>query len=143
MPSSRCSILDGMLEQKMRNHSSFAAWTVGLVLAVATTGALATTYDLKNDFSNVSNPNGAWSFKTGATLLTHFPQPSDGNTLNPAAGNGYWGVGSSFNTLTPEIIKTTTNGSGAPPFTDADFLAGDVIAHSTNPGGGAFHIDWT
>ena len=118
-----------------------------IVIAVAACGlpaaAQAVTYNLAADFSNAANPNGVWSFTQGATLLAHQAQPSDGNTLNPAAGNGFYGVGPTFSTA-PFVIKVTQNGAATSPYNNGDFLAGDVIAHATNPGaGGPFFINWT
>lgn len=127
----------------MQRLGIVAVGVVAVCMFLFASSALATTYDLNGDFSNASNPNGVWSFKTGTTLLTHFAQPSDGNSINGAAGNGYWGIGSNFTSFTPEIFKTTASGSAVPPYTNADFLAGDVVAHSTNPGGGAFTVNWT
>lgn len=70
-------------------------------------------------------------------------QPTDGNTLNPAAANGYFGVASNFSSV-PFILETSQDGASTSPYTDDDFLAGDIIAHSTSPGGGApLFIDWT
>jgi hypothetical protein len=122
---------------------TFRPITLGLAATLFTTLAQATTvYSLAGDFSNASNPNGAWSFTQGSTPLAHF-FPSTPNGLNPALANGYWGTGSDLNTNTPEVGKTTLNGS-AVGYTDADFLSGDVILHSTNPGtGAAVAVNWT
>ena len=58
--------------------------------------------------------------------------------------NGYWGTGSNLNVNTPEVAKTTANGSATGAYTDADFLSGDVILHSANPGSGnPLFINWT
>lgn len=111
--------------------------------AAAAVPAHAVTYDLAADWSDVSNPNGAWSYTQGATPLAHFAQPGDGNSLNPAAGSGFWGVGPTF-TSAPFLIRTTQNGSATAPYNDGDFQAGDVIVHATNPGAGApVFINWT
>jgi hypothetical protein len=103
----------------------------------------ATVYDLSGDFSNASNPNGVWSFTQGSAPLAHY-FPSTANSINPALTNGYWGTGSDLNNNTPEVAKVTANGSTTSVYTDADFLTGDVILHSTNPGAGApVFINWT
>ncbi len=104
--------------------------------------ALATVYTLGGDFSNANNPNGVWSITQGTTLLTHYPQPSDGNSLDSAAANGFWGVGGSFNTDVPFVLQTTEDGSATGSFNNNDFLTGDVIAHSPNSGAPLF-INWT
>jgi hypothetical protein len=111
-------------------------------LMLCATGHAATTYSLGGDFSNSLNPNGAWAFRQGSTALAHF-LPSTSNATNLALSNGYWGTGSDLNTNTPEIGKVTVNGVATGGYTNADFLAGDVILHSTNPGtGAAITVDW-
>ena len=104
----------------------------------------ATVYDLSGDFSNASNPNGVWSFTQGSTPLAHYAS-STANTINPALANGYWGTGSNLNVNTPEVAKVTVDGSTLTGgYSDADFLTGDVILHSTNPGTGEpLFINWT
>ena len=105
--------------------------------------AEAATYDLSSDFSNAANPNGVWSFTKGSILLSHYPQPVDSNTLNPAAANGYWGTGANFWSA-PFVIQASQDGSATAPYSSNDFLTGDVIAHSTNPGSGdPLFINWT
>ena len=114
---------------------------MALAMGATATPAFATTYSLSGDFSNVSNPNGVWSFSRGATNLTHFAQPANGNPLDSAIGNGYWGVGSDYNST---VMKVTTNGAATGSYTNNDFLVGDVILHSTNPGGaGDVFVNWT
>jgi hypothetical protein len=44
---------------------------LALVVSVAAQ-AQASTFNLSTDFSDSVNPNGAWSFTQGTTLLTHF-----------------------------------------------------------------------
>jgi len=113
-----------------------------LSLSVFTSQA-ATIYDLRNDFSNTANPNGAWSYTQGSSTLLSHVQPTDGNSLNPAAANGSFGVGTHFQTA-PLIIQTSQNGAATSPYSNNDFLVSDIIAHSTNPGSGAnFFINWT
>ncbi len=103
----------------------------------------ATVYDLHSSFSNTSNPNGVWSYKQGSTLLPHQAQPTDGNALNAAAANGYFGVGNTF-TSAPFVLQASQNGAATSAYTNNDFQTGDILAHSTNPGSGLpFFIDWT
>jgi hypothetical protein len=107
------------------------------------TSQAATIYNLRNDFSNTANPNSAWSYTQGNSTLPSRVQPTDGNSLNPAAANGFFGVGTNFQTA-PFIIQTSQNGAATSPYSNNDFLVGDIIAHSTNPGSGAnFFINWT
>lgn len=122
-----------------RMLASIAVSCLALSAAPLTAGVV---YDLGSDFSNASNPNGAWAFLQGSTPLSHFAQPGDSNGLNATAENGYWGVGSNFNSA-PTVIKVTQDGANTPTYNSGDFLAGDVIAHSTNPGGADLLITWT
>ena len=103
--------------------------------------AQAVTFNLATDFSNVSNPNGAWSFTRGTALMVHQPAASTGNPFDLAATNGYWGSSTDYNSM---VSKVTVNGSAAAPYTNGDFLAGDVVIHSSNPGTfDALTINWT
>jgi len=96
-----------------------------------------------SDFSNTSNPNGVWSYVQGSTALPLQSQPTDSNALNPAAANGYFGVATNFSTA-PFVFETSQDGASTSPYTNDDFLAGDVLAHSTTPGTGAnLFIEWT
>lgn len=128
----------------MFDRLTLARATVALSFVAGISFAQATTlYSLSGDFSDTQNPNGAWSFTQGAVALTHQTPLANGNPLIPALGNGYWGTGPDLYVNTPEIAKVTANGSAAGG-TDEDFLIGDVILHSTNPGtGDAMKVNWT
>ncbi|MES2288402.1 MAG: PEPxxWA-CTERM sorting domain-containing protein [Pseudomonadota bacterium] len=108
-------------------------------LALAITGsAHAATYDLAANFSNASNPNGAWSY--GSPALAHFAQPTTANSLNSAAADGYWSSGADF-FAAPFILRTTANGVSTGAYNNGDFLAGDVLVHGPNDGS-AVAINW-
>jgi hypothetical protein len=114
-----------------------------LALGAMTSQAATVTYDLASDFSDTDNPNGVWSFDQGTTPLPFRNAPTDSNALNGAAENGYFGVASDFSTA-PFILQATEDGSSATGYSDDDFVTGDVLVHSTSPGGGApVFIDWT
>lgn len=122
------------------NRNGFATC---LFAAFSAAAGAATSYDLATDFSNAANPNGAWSFTQGATALTHFATPVDSNPFNASAGDGYWGVGPDFSIYTPEVVRTTADGTASGQTTE-DWKSGDVVVHSTNPGTGAqLLINWT
>ena len=105
--------------------------------------AQAATYNLSGDWSDAANPNGAWSFVQGSTPLGHQTSCSPGNGFTNSLGNGFWGAGCDLNTNTPEIARVTANGLASGQTLD-DWLAGDVILHSTNPGTGApIAVQWT
>jgi hypothetical protein len=111
---------------------------VASVLSGVASGAI---YDLADDFSEVANPNGTWSFTRGADLLNKFTS-SNPNAINAVAANGFWGVGAASN-YESSILKTTGNGVDAAGYTNNDFLLGDILVHGTNPGGAPILITWT
>ncbi len=122
---------------------TFLSYAVLLCATLLASTATAQVFNLSDDYSDAVNPNGVWGYNQGATSLPHFPQPMDGNALNPAAANGFWGASPSFS-FTPIVIKVTQDGSATAPYNNGDFLLGDVIAHATNPGaGGDLIITWT
>ena len=128
-----------MFSHRMAGRA-LAACTLAMA---ATVPAHAVIYDLAADWSDAANPTGPWSYTQGTGPLSHFAQPVDGNPLNAAAVSGYWGTGATFASA-PFLIKTTQNGGATPSYSDGDFLAGDVIVHSTNPGSGSpAFINWT
>ncbi len=111
-----------------------------LALCLASPAVAATTYSLAGDFSQTTNPNGAWSFTQGNTALGRFT-PS---TPSPVLADGYWGVGNNLASDTPWVARAAVNGAAAPPSTNNDFLAGDIIIHSTNFSAGAsVFVRWT
>ena len=125
--------------QRVRWELFAAMFVIGLMAGPAR--AIVVVYDLRLDFSDTNNPNGAWAYHKGTNLLSHFspvPQP----TLAAAVANGYWGDTSS--SLNSSIMKTTANGSSTGLWSNNDFLAGDVLVRTTDPStGGAVIVTWT
>ena len=109
-------------------------------LLAAPAKAAIVVYDLGLDYSDTLNPNGVWSFAQGNTLLTHFtPVPT---SLAPAVANGYWGTNAS--NLNSSVMLSTAGGSAAPPLTNFDFIAGEVLVGTTDAStGGPVDIRWT
>lgn len=116
------------------------ALAVTVCLFAAPAHGAIVVYDLGLDFSDTLNPNGVWSFTQGNTLLTHFtPVPT---SLAPAVANGYWGTDAS--NLNSSVMLSTAGGSAAPPLTDFDFIAGEVLVGTTDAStGGPVDIHWT
>jgi PEP-CTERM motif len=122
----------------MKMFLKSALLTSALILAVP---AQAQTYNLATDYSNTNNPNGVWSFTRGATPMVKQPAQSTGNPFDLAATNGYWGSSTDYNS---SVSKVTVNGTAAAPYNNGDFLAGDVIIHSSNPNTfSPLTINWT
>ena len=120
------------------SRSHIVAILVGLAALAVPAMAQAQVYSLSGDWSDATNPNGAWAYGPG---LSHFAQPAVANSFNSAAANGYWGAGSDFFT-SPFMVKVTTNGSATGAYNDNDFLVGDVVVHSPNSGA-PVAITWT
>ncbi|CAN5415013.1 hypothetical protein BH09PLA1_BH09PLA1_19820 [soil metagenome] len=115
----------------------FATIVIGLAFASI---AQAVTYNLTSEFSDANNPNGVWSYRRGTTLLPH-NNNAGANAINAVATNGFWGDSSDYNST---VFRTTGPGSAASGYNDNDFLAGDVVAHSTNPSGSSdINVTWT
>ncbi len=111
-----------------------------LALCLATPAVAATPYSLAGDFSQTTNPNGVWSFTQGNVALGRF-LPS---TPSAVLADGYWGVGSNLAADTPWVARAAVNGAAAPPSSNNDFLAGDIIIHSTNfSAGDSVFVRWT
>jgi hypothetical protein len=118
----------------------FCLSVVAVYLLAAPAQAAVVVYDLGLDFSNALNPNGVWSFTQGNTLLTHYtPVPT---SLAPALANGYWGTNAA--NLNSSVMLSTAGGSAAPPLTNFDFIAGEVLVGTTDAStGGPVDINWT
>jgi hypothetical protein len=109
-----------------------------LVVALSAAAASAQTFNLAADFSETANPNWQWTFVRASTPLQkfmHSPHP-----LNPAAANGFWGIGpnSQYESAVLKVTADATLVGG----TVNDFLAGDVVVHGSNPGNGDLEIRW-
>ena len=91
------------------------------VIAICLPGvAGATTYDLKTDWSDASNPNGAWSFYQGNVPLSHIANWAG------LSGQNAWARAASGLGHVPAWLKATNNVSFAP------FSTGDIIFHPTS-----------
>lgn len=112
--------------------------TLGSLLAV---GANATLYDLKTDWSDSVNPNGVWAYREGVNALPHVAswQSTLGGWATAQQG---WAKSENGNDRLPFIFKS----NGSETFAH-DFLAGDIVMHSTDGtngvGSGPGNIAWT
>ncbi|MFA5252557.1 MAG: PEP-CTERM sorting domain-containing protein [Phycisphaerae bacterium] len=89
-----------------------------LLLSVGVKTANGTVFNLANDWSDVQNPNGAWSLNYNDTIISnHFYQ----------AAQGYWG---NYTSLDGSFSKAVYN------HTSHDWLIGDVAIHALSIGGG-------
>jgi hypothetical protein len=101
---------------------------LGVVALEARSGP--TVYDLRADWSEVSNPNGAWSIREGANALPHV------NSWQSALGGWSvaqpaWARSENGNNRLPVWMKS----NGSETFA-RDWIAGDVVVHSTDGSNG-------
>lgn len=110
-----------------------------LALGLPDTSHGQVVFDLKTQWSNVSNPNGAWSYRHGASILPAVP--SWQSTI------GGWSVaqpGWAHSANGSDRFPFWFQSNGSETFTH-DFMAGDVVVRSQDgfdPGGNA-SVTWT
>jgi len=100
----------------------------------------AIAYDLRTDWSNLANPNGAWSYNAGAVALPYTASwPGD---LFSAPQPG-WGGTVPFSTLVPVWFRSSATPLSIPGF---DWQIGDVVVHTqdevSGPGLGLANVTW-
>jgi hypothetical protein len=126
----------------MKNKLSASLLTL-LATSVFPSQAGTVSYDLASQWANNSNPNGAFSFKQGNSLLPYQSSfAALGALALPGLTNGY-APGDVPGNFLPVIGQASGNGESA-----NDYIAGDVVFHTVdslngNPAAGQFNIDWT
>ncbi len=121
----------------------FASLLTLLAVGILPLQAGTISYDLASQWVNNSNPNGAFSFKQGNSLLPYQSSLAGlGALALPGLTKGY-APGDVPGNFLPIIGQASGNGESA-----NDYIAGDVVFHTVdgfngNPAGGQFHIDWT
>lgn len=124
-----------------------ASLAIGLPLATVPLTASVITYDLTVDEdANAGNlnPDGVWTFLSGASVLSHTSIPASGSCFS-----GYAGLSSVYalNNVAGNCIPAFAVATGTGPGSGADFQTGDVIVHSqdnTNgSGNGQAFVTWT
>lgn len=102
---------------------------------------MATVFDLKTDWSDSNNANGAWSYREGVNLLPHVAswQSSLGGWTSAQPG---WAKSENGSDRLPFIFKS----NGTETFSH-DFIEGDIVMHtwdaSNGTGNGQGNIVWT
>lgn len=115
------------------SHRSPSRMSAVLAALCLTTAASAEIFDLKADFSLTNNPNGPWSYNLGDAPLTALvanwggvPTLTAWTTTPASVVPPAWGIASS------DVIGAH------------DWVAGDVVGHSTNGIGSApATVAWT
>ena len=99
------------------------------------------TYDLKTQWSNTVNPNGVWTYRQGSTALPKVAwwQRNLGGFATAQPG---WAKSEDGNNRIPFWFK-----SSATPTFAHDWLAGDIVVHTTDSGNGVgngpANVIWT
>ncbi len=113
---------------------------MSLTIILGARDVRAVTYDLNADWSDVSNPNGVWSYNEGSNAMPHVAawDPTDEGGTQPA-----WAVSGvkSSQEFLPVWFKSVLN----EPFTH-DWTIGDVVTHTTDANGighGPANVTWT
>jgi hypothetical protein len=107
--------------------------------------ASAASFDLGGDWSDTSNPNGAWTLREGSNPLT----TSQAGWAGFAASEEAWAPGVNSNPFLPGWFKSDADGSAATHCNNANcnWLANDVVVHTTDPangtGQGEANVIWT
>jgi hypothetical protein len=111
-----------------------------IVVALFLPGTVwALSWDLKTDWSNTSNPNGAWSYMANNSLLPYQTNWGLG------AGQGAWAFDSTPNLYhVPVLLKVV---AGESLDNNYDFEAGDIAIHTNDnariPDVGPANVVWT
>ena len=79
-------------------------------------------FDLQNDWSTNSNPNGVWTYRAGSQVLPAFTWYDSLQSAQPSWGDPY--PPTSPSTI-PAWFRSLEN-----PLSGLDWLAGDVVVHS-------------
>jgi hypothetical protein len=99
--------------------------------------SMVTVYDLKTDWSDTTNPNGAWSLREGANVIT----PSVAN-WHGYKGQRAWAKAAAGSGHIPLFLKVSVAG-----FEAKQAEIGDLIVHAQDdfggPGLGQAQIVWT
>ena len=118
-----------------------ASVMVALICPSLPTVSAAVINDLKTDWSDLANPNGAWSYREGNNLLPHAADwqglSGDFTGVQPA-----WARAETGNTNLPSWMKIASP-AGIPN----DWQLGDIVTHTTDGfngiGSGLSNVIWT
>ena len=123
----RARAMTGVIVMRVLKMAAATAMALGMACSVQ-----AATFDLAADWSSISNPNGVWTLRQGTSALGAVPnwQGLADTAWAPSNANG---------SFLPAFFKASANGpinglSGG--CSTCDWLAGDVIVHTTDPANG-------
>jgi hypothetical protein len=137
-------LIGDQIQLNIVKSSTTDADFAGVNLSIVQDVIVATEqWDLKADWSDTQNPNGAWSYLEGADLLPHVSAWTSAqgsfNGDQPA-----WAVTANEQSFLPGWFKSSVT----PTFT-VDWQIGDVITHALEPnnccglGNGEGSVVWT
>ena len=112
----------------------------GILAAGCSSLASASTWNLKSDWSNVSNPNGPWSLNQGSTPLPLVSNFTAAGT-SPIPAQPAWAPSNNAGNFLPLFFQPQATATGY------DWAVGDVVVHSQDyangPSNGFANITWT
>lgn len=98
--------------------------------------AAAQVYDLKTDWSDTVNPNGAWSYNVGNTVL---PRVADWAPATAPGAQPAWAAAPAGRGHIPVWFRSVDRWTGIEP--------GDIVGHTDDPfngaGRGEANVTWT
>ncbi len=114
---------------------------IALLASLTRPASAGTVYDLTADWSDSVDPNGVWSYREGGDPLPHV--------------SAWQGLSGDFTSAQPAWARSAVGTSNLPCFFKSsadvgivhDWLAGDVVCHTTGPfngiGSGIANVTWT
>ena len=110
------------------------------------TRSFALTYSLVDDWSNISNPNGPWSYNAGSNPLPFNVADWPLDEFGPS--QTAWAYGNVLrDTFLPGWFKSVVDPNSFGHAQPYDWLVGDVIVHSSDSTGsqkyGPANVTWT
>ncbi len=125
---------------------------VSLCLAAMSQSASATNFSMSGQWSNTTNPNGAWSYNQGTTPLPLVQNWDAAGTAFAGCKQHAWAPSNNEGNFLPSLMKanrcTAVDLGPDPNNGKANALAGDIVVHTVdqfngNPGLGVANIEFT
>jgi hypothetical protein len=117
-----------------RSNTLLHSAGVALLLLAAATHGQAAVYDLRADWSDAANSNGAWTYRAGGVTL-----PSVPNWDKDPGADAAWAPSAAGGNFLPAWFRAVADNHA--------FLTGDIVVHTTDnangAGNGAANVLWT
>lgn len=139
MLDSQETVMGGTLST--RHVTSFLA--ISLFFGIS--GRADVVYNLSADWSNISNPNGPWTYRQGSSALPLVPGYSFGASVPGFMPQPAWAPSNTPGNFLPVWMKSSQTGTPS-GFEPGAVQPGDVIVHSNDPfngnGSDAANVLW-